>query len=74
MILTGHVHNGVVVPDQAGELPEGAAVRIELLTMEKAEKSVSKRVGGAWNGQVQIADDFNDLPDDLSEAFGVKTP
>jgi prevent-host-death family protein len=26
-------------------------------------------VRGAWRGRVQIADDFDELPDDLAEAF-----
>jgi antitoxin (DNA-binding transcriptional repressor) of toxin-antitoxin stability system len=25
---------------------------------------------GCWEGQVWIADDFDDLPDDIAEAFG----
>jgi prevent-host-death family protein len=27
-------------------------------------------VRGAWRGQVQIAEDFDELPDDIAEAFG----
>ena len=27
-------------------------------------------VRGAWRGQVRIADDFDQLPDDIAEAFG----
>lgn len=27
-------------------------------------------VRGAWRGQVLIADDFDELPDDIAEAFG----
>ncbi len=72
MILTGHVCNGVVVPDFPAELPEGAAVRIQLLTTFDEEKIASPRVGGIWKGQVQIADDFNELPDDIAESFGGK--
>ncbi len=29
-------------------------------------------VRGVWRGQVQIAEDFDDLPDDIAEAFGAK--
>ena len=29
------------------------------------------REGGQWRGQVRIAADFDDLPPDLSEAFGL---
>ncbi len=27
-------------------------------------------VRGAWRGQVQLAEDFDELPDDIAEAFG----
>lgn len=27
-------------------------------------------IRGAWEGRVRIADDFDDLPDDLAEALG----
>jgi prevent-host-death family protein len=27
-------------------------------------------VRGRWRGQVQIAEDFDELPDDVAEAFG----
>jgi prevent-host-death family protein len=29
-------------------------------------------VRGAWRGQVRLADDFDELPDDIAEAFGAK--
>ncbi len=29
-------------------------------------------VRGAWRGQVHMADDFDDLPDDIAEAFGAR--
>ena len=74
MILTGQVHNGVVVPDKPLEIPEGATVRIELLPTANTGKSNPPRVGGIWKGQVQIAEDFDQLPDDLADAFGIRTP
>ena len=33
-----------------------------------------RRQGGQWKGQVIISSDFDELPDDLAEAFGVRTP
>ncbi len=30
------------------------------------------RTPGAWAGRVVIHDDFDDLPDDLAEAFGLR--
>jgi len=29
-------------------------------------------VRGAWRGRVRIAEDFDDLPDDIAEAFGAR--
>lgn len=29
-------------------------------------------LAGAWRGQVKVADDFDELPDDLAEAFGMQ--
>lgn len=47
---------------------------------EPAVRLVPERVGGgfssligAWAGQVSMSDDFDELPDDLSESFGIKT-
>lgn len=31
----------------------------------------SRRVGGQWSGRVQIAEDFDSLPDDIADAFGI---
>lgn len=27
---------------------------------------------GTWRGQIRIADDFDELPDDVAEAFGMR--
>jgi prevent-host-death family protein len=32
----------------------------------------SPRPGGQWKGRVRIADDFDDLPEDLASAFGIE--
>jgi prevent-host-death family protein len=47
---------------------------------EPAVRLVSERRGGgfaslagAWRGRVKIADDFDELPDDLAEALGART-
>jgi prevent-host-death family protein len=29
-------------------------------------------VRGAWRGRVQLAEDFDELPDDIADAFGEK--
>jgi antitoxin (DNA-binding transcriptional repressor) of toxin-antitoxin stability system len=31
-------------------------------------------LAGAWKGRVRIADDFDELPDDLAESLGMRAP
>jgi prevent-host-death family protein len=33
--------------------------------------SDAPRKGGQWKGKVRIADDFDELPDDIAQAFGM---
>lgn len=68
MVIRGHFQNGVIVPDEPVSLPEGTTVRIEVVDIE-AKKL--KRLGGMWKGRVVIADDFDTLPHELADAFGV---
>ncbi len=35
------------------------------------ERGEERRVPGALAGQIHMADDFDELPDDLQEAFGL---
>ena len=77
MLVHGHVQGGVIVADEPVTLPEGAAVRIEVLSdvaSAFSNPTPKGRQGGQWNGQVVIAGDFDDLPDEIAEAFGMKTP
>ena len=37
-----------------------------------ASTSSLASVRGAWRGRIRIAEDFDGLPDDLAEAFGVR--
>jgi prevent-host-death family protein len=37
-----------------------------------ASTSSLEAVRGAWRGRVRIADDFDELPDDIAEAFGAR--
>ncbi|MDP2711379.1 MAG: type II toxin-antitoxin system prevent-host-death family antitoxin [Solirubrobacteraceae bacterium] len=34
--------------------------------------SSMESIRGAWRGRVTIADDFDELPDDVAEAFGMR--
>lgn len=31
------------------------------------------RQGGQWKGKVRIAEDFDELPEDIARAFGIET-
>jgi prevent-host-death family protein len=31
------------------------------------------RKGGQWKGKVRIAEDFDELPEDIARAFGIET-
>lgn len=74
MVQLGHVLNGVVVPEAPEHLPEGATVRIEVIEANTTLPTPKPRVGGIWKGRVHIADDFDELPPDIAEAFGMNAP
>ena len=44
------------------------AVRLAPIAVSSALVSVR----GAWRGQVEIAADFDELPDDIADAFGAR--
>ena len=69
MVIRGHFQNGVVVPDEPINVPEGTTVKIEVIKCDQPQ--TLPRVGGMWKGQVKIAEDFDVLPPDLADAFGV---
>ena len=73
MTLMGRDRNGVVVFDQPVQVPDGTVARVDLLTPDQTAAVQSQpRQGGQWKGQVVIAPDFDLLPDDIQEAFGMK--
>lgn len=37
------------------------------------KRSEEPRIPGALKGKIKITDDFDELPDDIAEAFGMKT-
>jgi prevent-host-death family protein len=37
-----------------------------------ARTSSLAAVRGAWRGRVRVADDFDELPDDVADAFGAR--
>lgn len=74
MIARGVVQNGVVVIEGPVVLPEGTRVRLELDLEKESPPSIDdegRRQGGWMRGQIEIAPDFDELPDDIREAFGM---
>jgi hypothetical protein len=74
MTLRGHVKNGVIVLDEAARLPEGTEVRVEAVSPAPPSEPKPRRVGGQLRGQIWMADDFDELPEDLREVFGMNEP
>lgn len=73
MTLMGHVRDGVVVFDRPLQVPDGTVARVDLLTPDRTPSaSPLPRQGGQWKGRVVIAPDFDLLPEDIQEAFGMK--
>lgn len=73
MVVQGVVQNGVVVPNEPLTVPEGTHVTIEIATpnVMPPSSTTEPRQGGWWKGQVTIAPDFDELPDEIREAFGM---
>lgn len=70
MTIRGRVQQGVVVLDCPGALPEEAEVEV-VFCRERSDPQ-QPRQGGMWMGQVHVADDFDELPDGIAEAFGMR--
>jgi hypothetical protein len=60
MTLEGHVLNGTIVLQPPTTLPEGARVRVEILTAEAPEPSLFDRLG-------DLAGKAANLPPDAAE-------
>lgn len=73
MTILGHVRNGMIIADDPVELPEGASVRIELVgnTTTDSPPRPEPRQGGQYAGQIWMAPDFDEWPDDLQESLGM---
>jgi len=71
MVQHGHVHNGLIVPEVPEGVPEGATVVLEVIPTGSSTPAAKPRIGGVRKGKVRIADDFDELPPDIAEAFGM---
>jgi hypothetical protein len=73
MTLRGHIHNGVVILDEAAALPEGTPVRVEVAEMtQEAGPNGARRQGGQYAGQIWMAPDFDEWPEDMQESLGMR--
>ena len=43
-----------------------------VVKLVRYQRSEEQRKPGALKGKIKIADDFDELPDDIAEAFGIK--
>ena len=59
MVYRGRVQNGVVVVEGAPDLPEGAEVRVELLTAEEQGSTLGQRL-------MKFSGVLKGLPSDLA--------
>ena len=74
---TDKVPNTSATAASAGTDLNGAAVKnaCEILRarlVPVAGTTSLAAVRGAWRGRVRVADDFDDLPDDIAEALGAR--
>ena len=71
MTLHGYIHNGVVILNEAAQVPDGTPVRVEVIEPGQ-DRGGAPRQGGQYAGQIWMAPDFDQWPDDLQEALGMK--
>ena len=71
MVVQGIVQDGIVIPKEPLSVPEGTQVTIEIAPSEQANVSMTPRQGGWLKGQVMISPDFDELPEEIREAFGM---
>jgi prevent-host-death family protein len=45
-----------------------------LVRLVAIRQSEATRKGGQWKGKVRIAEDFDDLPEEVARAFGIDVP
>lgn len=45
---------------------------VRLAPVGKKKQFDYESIRGVWRGKVWMADDFDELPDDMAEAFGMK--
>jgi hypothetical protein len=72
MTLHGHIQNGVVVLDDGPLLPDGTPVCVEMVDALQEHNRGAQRQGGQYAGQIWMAPDFDEWPEDLQESLGMR--
>jgi hypothetical protein len=65
MTYRGHFENGVVVLDEPANLPEGAAVRVQLVAEHESQKTQGEQ-GSHLQHYQSIVGAIDDLPRDFA--------
>ena len=70
------LHTYIATSVKSGRFPDEDAAYARALDLLQQDERFTpprqRRKGGQWKGQVTIAPDFDDMPDDLAESFGMK--
>lgn len=64
MVYHGHIENGAIVLDASAELPEGAAVKVELLPMRPS--ATAEQIPTLYDRLHPVIGQVDDLPSDAS--------
>lgn len=65
MVYHGRIRNGIIVLDELVRLPEGAEVRVNIVTGEKSGNGDGAK-STIWNRLLEIAGTADDLPSDAA--------
>lgn len=65
----------LVAAVEAGEVDEVEIARAgHVVARLVAPRSPARRLPGTWRGRVRIADDFDDLPEEVAASFAGEAP
>jgi hypothetical protein len=71
MVYHGHIRNGQIVLDEQARLPEGAAVRVDVISNGEPSKGADDRQGdrrgSVWDRLLELSGTVEGLPPDASE-------
>lgn len=70
MQYQGHIANGVVVFDEPTTLPDGTKVEV---LVDIAITRKHPRRGGQYAGQIVLAEDFDQWPEDISRHLEIES-